>query len=80
MRQTWRRTRTVQGGYIYFMALEDLDGMLDVVIAGEVYQRYHTTFSGPGPYVLEGTVELDARRGEPVIRAERIWPLAQTGG
>lgn len=79
MRQTWRRSCTVQGGYIYFMALEDLDGMLDVVIPGEVYQRYRTAFSGPGPYVLEGMVELNARQGEPVIRAERIWPLAQTG-
>ncbi len=76
MRQTWRRTRTAKGGYLYFMALEDLDGMLDVVISGEVYQRHRTAFSGPGPYVLEGTVELDTRRGEPFIRAERAWPLA----
>ena len=36
-RQTWRRVRTVQGGYIYFMALEDLEGMLDVVISGDFY-------------------------------------------
>jgi DNA polymerase III subunit alpha len=79
MRQTWRRTRTAQGGYIYFMALEDLEGMLDVVILGEVYQRYRAAFSQPGPYVLEGMVELDAHRGEPVIRAERIWPLTSTG-
>jgi hypothetical protein len=25
--------------------------------------------------VLEGRVELDARQGEPVIHAERVWPL-----
>jgi DNA polymerase III subunit alpha len=76
MRQTWRRTRTAQGGYIYVMALEDLEGMLDVVIPGDTYQRYRSAFSQPGPYVLEGTVELDPHRGEPVIRAEHIWPLA----
>ena len=39
MRQTWRRSRTTAGDYIYFMALEDLEGMLDVVILGEVYRR-----------------------------------------
>jgi DNA polymerase III alpha subunit len=80
MRQTWRRIRTAQGGYIYFMALEDLEGMLDVVIQGEVYQRQRAAFSQPGPYVLQGTVELDARRGEPVIRAERIWALSPKPG
>ncbi len=80
MRQTWRRITTAQGGFIYFMALEDLEGMLDVVIQGEVYQRYRNAFSQPGPYVLEGTVELDARRGEPVVRAERIWALTGRSG
>jgi DNA polymerase III subunit alpha len=75
MRQTWRRTRTARGGYLYFMALEDLEGMLEVVISGEVYQQYQTALSKPGPYVLEGTMELDENRGEPVIRAERVWRL-----
>ena len=32
MRMTWRRTPTARGDYIYFMALEALEGMLDVVI------------------------------------------------
>jgi DNA-directed DNA polymerase III PolC len=80
MRQTWRRVRTAQGGYLYFMALEDLEGVLDVVIQGEVYQRYRAAFSQPGPYVIEGTVELDAHRGEPVIRAERAWALTPEQG
>jgi len=28
MRQTWRRSVTTRGDYIYFMAMEDLEGML----------------------------------------------------
>src|SRR5690606_27380137 len=40
MRQTWRRTRTMRGEYIYFMALEDLEGMLNIVIPGDVYQKH----------------------------------------
>ncbi len=75
MRQSWRRSRTARGDYIYFMAFEDLDGMLDVVILAEVYRVNRAAFGTGGPLVLEGRVELDARQGEPVIYAERVWPL-----
>lgn len=75
MRQTWRRSRTTAGDYIYFMALEDLEGMLDVVILGEVYRRNRSALSGSGPYVLEGVVEFDPEKGEPFIRLERVWPV-----
>jgi len=75
MRQSWRRTRTTRGDYLYFMAFEDLDGMLDVVIFGDVYRKHRAAFGARGPLVLEGRVEFDPRQGEPVIRAERVWPL-----
>jgi DNA polymerase III alpha subunit len=75
MRQSWRRTRTTRGDYMYFMAFEDLEGMLDVVIFADAYRRNRAAFAAAGPWVLEGRVELDAGRGEPVIRAERVWPL-----
>ncbi len=79
MRQTWHRTRTVRGDFIYFMALEDLEGMLDVVIFGDVYQRHRTALaSGPGPFVVEGTVELDPGREEPILRAERVWRMEES--
>jgi DNA polymerase III alpha subunit len=73
MRQTWRRSRTAAGDYIYFMALEDLEGMLDVVILGQVYRRYRSALSGIEPLVLEGVVEFDQEKGEPFIRLERLW-------
>ena len=75
MRQIWRRGRTTRGAYIYFMSLEDLEGMLDVVITAEVYRQSKAALSTPGPYVVEGRVVLDNQRGEPFIRAERIWAL-----
>lgn len=75
MRQTWRRAASGQGAYTYFMSLEDLEGMLEVVIPAGVYQQARSGLSGPGPYVIEGVVELDAERGEPFIRAAKIWPL-----
>jgi DNA polymerase-3 subunit alpha len=75
MRQSWHRAPTVRGDFIYFMSLEDLEGMLDVVIFPDVYRRHRAALSDPGPYVLEGLVEMDSARGEPAIRAERIWRL-----
>jgi hypothetical protein len=49
--------------------------MLDVVITAEVYRRSKSALSTPGPYVVEGWVTMDSQRGEPLIRAERIWSL-----
>ncbi len=75
MRQTWRRSPTVRGDYIYFMSLEDLEGMLDVVISSDVYRRCRKELSGPGPYVVEGVAQMEAAGGEPFIRAGNIWTL-----
>jgi len=75
MRQIWRRSRTTRGEAIYFMSLEDLEGMLDVVITAEVYRRSKAALSTAGPYVVEGWMSLDSQRGEPSIRAEKIWAL-----
>jgi DNA polymerase-3 subunit alpha len=75
MRQTWRRSMTTRGDYIYFMSLEDLEGMLDVVISAEVYRKSKAALSTAGPYVVEGKVDLDNQRGEPFIRADKIWSL-----
>ena len=75
MRQIWRRSLTTRGDYIYFMSLEDLEGMLDVVITAEVYRRSKAALATAGPYVVEGLVDLDNQRGEPFIRAEKIWTL-----
>jgi DNA-directed DNA polymerase III PolC len=75
MRMTWRRTTTTRGDYIYFMALEDLEGMLDVVIFSEVYRQSRISFAKPGPYVVEGILELNGEETEPTLRAERIWRL-----
>jgi DNA polymerase III alpha subunit len=75
VRQTWRRSITTRGDHIYVMSLEDLEGMLNVVITSEVYRRSKAALSTAGPYIIEGWVSLDSQRGEPFIRAERISSL-----
>jgi DNA-directed DNA polymerase III PolC len=79
MRQFWRRSLAQRGGYVYFMSLEDLEGMLDVVIEAGVYRRSRSALTGHGPYIVEGVVELNAARGEPLLRAERIWGVQAYG-
>jgi DNA polymerase III subunit alpha len=73
MRQTWRRVSTAHAEPVYFMALEDLEGMLDVIIPGAVYRRDQRELEGGGPYLIEGLVVRDAVSGEPSLRASRIW-------
>ncbi|MFM8321891.1 MAG: DNA polymerase III subunit alpha [Chloroflexota bacterium] len=73
VRQTWRRSRAARGEYIYFMSLEDLEGMLEIIIPAGVYRQGRNALDGPGPYLIEGTVEWDAERGEPLVRAEKVW-------
>lgn len=75
MRQTWRRSVNAHGDYVYFMSLEDLEGMLNVVIFSDVYRHSRAAFSTHGPYIVEGMVELDHEQGEPFIRAERVTGL-----
>jgi error-prone DNA polymerase len=72
MRQTWRRSRTHWGEYIYLIALEDLEGMLDVVIPAGVYNRSREALRTSGPYCIKGVVEYGEERGEPFIRAEKV--------
>jgi DNA polymerase III alpha subunit len=78
MRQTWRRSRTNRGDTIYYMALEDLEGMLDVVISSSVYRRHRAVLKGNGPFVIEGVVELNRSRAEPFIRVKHVWNIASS--
>jgi DNA polymerase III alpha subunit len=76
MRQTFRRSRTThQAGYLYYMSLEDLEGMLDVLFNEDVYRRYRKEFRLGGPYLIEGLVDTNPVTAEPIIRAERISSL-----
>ena len=54
------------------MSLEDLDGMLDVIISNEVYKKYRRDLQSAGPYIIEGVVDLNQSNNEPNIRAVKI--------
>jgi len=72
---TRSQRRTKDGKPIYLLDLEDLDGMLLVVISEEVYRRHRAVFSHENPFIVEGVISLEGRFNETAIRAERAWRL-----
>lgn len=76
IRQSSHRSRTAKGGVMLFMTLEDLDGMLDVVVFPDLYHRVRAAVSSGSPLLITGIVEMDDRRGEPLLHAERVSLLA----
>jgi DNA-directed DNA polymerase III PolC len=75
VRQSSHSSRTASGAWMAFLTIEDLQGMLDVVIFPELYRRVKPLISGRTPLVVEGTLEPDPTREDPILRAENIIPL-----
>ena len=72
VRQTSHRSRTAKGDSMLFLTLEDLDGTLDAILFPEVYRRAKSLFDSSKPFLITGVMEMDAERGEPFLRAEKV--------
>jgi len=72
VRQSSHRSRTAKGDLMMFLTLEDLEGMLDVVLFPEVYRRARPSFSSFIPVLVTGIVEMDTTRSESLLRAEKV--------
>jgi DNA polymerase-3 subunit alpha len=72
IRQSGHRSRTTKGETMMFMTLEDLSGMLDVVLFPDAYRQARDVILSPGPLLLTGIVELDSSRLEPLLRVESV--------
>ncbi len=75
MRLSGRRSRTANGEMMAFLTLEDLEGMLDVVVFPDAYRRSRAALSGPGPFLVEGAMVTEPSRAEPLLHAERVEKL-----
>ena len=75
VRQTSQRSRTARGEMMMFLTIEDLSGMLDVIIFPDVYQRAKNIASSNSPMLITGLVEMENGQDEPFIKAEKIEPL-----
>jgi error-prone DNA polymerase len=75
LRQSGHRSRTAKGESMMFLTLEDLSGMLDVVLFPDVYRRAKNVIHLSAPLLVTGVVEMDPARGEPLLRAEKVEKL-----
>ncbi len=74
-RMTSRRVRTERGETMFFLSVEDLDGMLEIVFFPSVYRQFKSELQGSGPFLIRGKVEWDAELGEVWLRAEKVRNL-----
>ena len=72
VRQTSHRSRTSKGDSMLFLTLEDLHGTLDAILFPDVYRIAKPMLDSTRPFLISGVMEMDAERGEPFLRVEKI--------
>jgi DNA polymerase III alpha subunit len=72
IRQSSHRSKTSKGGLMMFLTLEDLAGMLDVIVFPAVYRQAQSALGSARPVLVTGIVEIDSSRGEPLLKAEKV--------
>ena len=75
IRQISHRSRSSTGDVIRYLSFEDLEGMLDIAVYPDVYRRFRNLLTENRPLIIEGVMEQEASRDEPVLRAEKVFPL-----
>jgi DNA polymerase-3 subunit alpha len=75
VQQASHRSLTAKGAMMLFLSVEDLQGTLDAILFPEVYRQAKPLISSTVPFLLTGMMEMDAERGEPFLRVEKIVML-----
>jgi DNA-directed DNA polymerase III PolC len=77
IRQSIHRSQTQKGDWMAFLTIEDMDGTMDVILFPELYSRVvrNLFFESNDPVVIEGKIDLDSESDDPVLFAQRVWPL-----
>jgi DNA polymerase III alpha subunit len=75
IRQSGHSSRTAKGEAMMFLTLEDLAGMLDVVLFPAIYRQARGIIHSSEPLLVTGVVEMDSTRGELLLRAEKVARL-----
>ncbi len=73
--QTLQRFTTPQGQTIFILELEDLEGVLKVMLTPDQRRFYRGVLSSKKPFVVEGVMDLSHISGEAVLRAKKCWGL-----
>jgi DNA polymerase III alpha subunit len=58
---------------VQFVTLEDECGLLEATVSPETYQRFADPIKNPGPYLVEGRVEM--RHATSVLSVATVRPF-----
>jgi DNA polymerase-3 subunit alpha len=72
IRQSSHRIKTSKGELMMFLTIEDMAGVLDVIIFPEIYNQVKAFLTTTYPVFVTGIMEIDSERGEPYLRCENI--------
>ncbi len=72
VRQTSHHSRTAKGESMLFLTIEDLQGTLDAILFPDAYRAAKSLVGSSVPLLVTGIMEMDAERGEPFLRVERV--------
>lgn len=72
LRQSSHRSRTSKGEIMMFLTLEDLAGMLEMVLFPDVYRQAQAALNSNVPVLVTGRMEMDTARSEPLMRVEKV--------
>jgi DNA polymerase-3 subunit alpha len=75
VRQGGHRSRTAKGDLMMFMTLEDLAGMLDMVVFSDVYRQARGFIHSSESFLATGVIYTDSGRSEPLLMAENVRQL-----
>jgi DNA-directed DNA polymerase III PolC len=75
IRQTLQRMQSSEGAAFYALEIEDLEGVLTVLIPRDLYNRTRNILFSRKPLVVEGQMEFEPKLGEAVLLAHRVWPV-----
>ena len=75
IRQTLMRIQGIVGIPMYALELEDLDGVITILIPRELYTRQRTILRSHQPLIVEGVIEYEPKLGETVLLTQRVWPI-----
>jgi len=76
--QSWKFfefTEDFEGEPFYILELEDMAGVLPVMMSPTFYQQHRRVMSSITPFAVEGRMGFSPTTGEPVLQARRIYPL-----
>jgi DNA polymerase III alpha subunit len=75
IKQTTQRFFAHEGEPFYILELEDMDGILPVMMSPSFYRHHRSIMSSTVPFAVEGKMDSSPTTGEPVLRVQRIYSL-----